>query len=81
MKDGGLDAEVFATWVNPDKYRPGERLRFALRAIRQFKNVCRRLPGTVALARSPDELEAVVESGRIAGILGIEVGGNISCNR
>lgn len=74
MREGRLDAEVFAIWTNPDKYRPGERLRFALRAIRQFKGICRLLPGTVALARSPGELEAIVSSGRIAGILGIEGG-------
>ncbi|MBN2537945.1 dipeptidase, partial [candidate division WOR-3 bacterium] len=74
MRKGKLDAEVFAIWTNPDKYRPGARLRFALRAIRQFKDVCRLLPDTVALARSPGELEAIVSSGRIAGILGIEGG-------
>ena len=74
MREGGLNAEVFAIWTNPDKYRPGERAPLVHRAIDAFLSICRRRSNRLGLARTPDELLRVVSSGRVAGVLGIEGG-------
>jgi membrane dipeptidase len=74
MREGVLNAEVFAIWTNPDKYRPGERAPLVHRAIDTFLAICRRRSNRLGLARTPNELLRVVSSGRIAGVLGIEGG-------
>ncbi|UCG41933.1 MAG: dipeptidase [candidate division WOR-3 bacterium] len=74
MREGGVDAEVFAVWTNPKLFGPGQRLRFVLKAIREFKAICRREPAALCLALAPTDISAAKAYGRIAGILGVEGG-------
>jgi membrane dipeptidase len=74
MREGGVDAEVFAIWTNPKLLGPGQRLRFVLKAIAEFKTICSRNPGTLCLALKPKDIAVARAAGRIAGILGVEGG-------
>ena len=73
MREGGLDAEVFAIWTNQRVFRSGQRLRFVLKALRDFKAVCRRDRG-LGLALDPNDVFSARSEARIAGILGVEGG-------
>lgn len=74
MKEGGITAQVFAVWTNPETLKPGERAAFVHKAIDAFENICRTVPQDIGPACTPDEMMTLVGSGRIAGILGIEGG-------
>ncbi len=74
LREGGVNAQVFAIWTNPDLFRPGKRATFVLKAIDEFKRICRRYPKEIALALSPGDVRTIRASGRIAGILGVEGG-------
>ncbi|MEO0080916.1 MAG: dipeptidase [candidate division WOR-3 bacterium] len=74
MKEGGITAQVFAVWTNPETFKPSERAPFVHKAMDAFEDICRTVPKEIGPARTPDEMIALVESGRIAGILGIEGG-------
>jgi len=74
MKKGGVNAQVFAVWTSPEQFKPGERAPFVHKAIDAFESLCRAVPGEIGQARTPDEILSVVNSGRVAGILGIEGG-------
>lgn len=74
MREAGVDAEVFAIWTNPKLFGPTQRLRFVLKAIAEFKAICRRNPDTLSLALEPGDVPAAKAAGRIAGILGVEGG-------
>ncbi len=74
LKQGGVNAQVFAIWTNPDLFKPGKRATFVLKAIDAFKRICRRCPEDIALALGPGDIRTIRASGRIAGILGVEGG-------
>lgn len=74
MKEGGIAAQVFAVWTNPETFQPGERAAFVHKAVDAFENICRTVPQKIGQARTPEEMTTLVTSGRIAGILGVEGG-------
>ena len=74
MREGGVNAQVFAVWNNPLVFRRGQRLGFVLRACAAFRRICRSRADTIALALGPGDVDRIVSSGRIAGILGVEGG-------
>jgi len=74
MKEAGVTGQVFAIWTNPDKTKPDERAPFVLKAVDAFEDICRHCPDDITIARNPDEMLAANESGRTAGILGVEGG-------
>ncbi len=74
MKEGGITAQVFAVWTNPETLKPGERAVFVHKALDAFEDICRTVPQEIGPAHTPDEMMKLVKFGRIAGILGIEGG-------
>lgn len=72
LRGGGVDAAVFAIWPNPRLLRPHRYARFVLAALETLEHICARESASIALARSPEELSAIVASGRIAAIVAIE---------
>ncbi len=74
MKAAGVTGQVFAVWTNPEKTRPGERAPFVHRAIDTLASICQTPAPGIGLARTPDEMRALNESGRIAALLGVEGG-------
>ncbi len=70
---GGLFAEFFAVWVDPNEYQG----RFAQRALELIDSVheqVRRHPGELALCCSAGEILQAMQDGRFAMLLGLEGG-------
>ncbi len=74
MKEGGVTGQVFAIWVSPTELKPGEYADFVLKGADAFDDVLGRAGDSLARARTPDEFQRVVGSGRVAAILGAEGG-------
>lgn len=79
LRAGGVDALWLSIFVHSD-YVPrgpqeaGRATARALAMIDAVEEQLRRHPGQLALARTADEVRAVVASGRIAALLGLEGG-------
>jgi membrane dipeptidase len=73
MREGGLDAEFFAVYIDPEP-RPGMAVRRALAQIEAIHALARKYPRDVALATRAAEVRDIVASGRIAALIGLEGG-------
>ena len=73
LKEGGVDAEFFAIWVQPS-YSPDHAARRALRLIDKLYQIVGRNSDRMVLAKSPDDIRAASEAGKVAALLGIEGG-------
>ncbi len=73
MREGGLDAEFFAVYME-EETRPGMAVRRALDQIQAIHALCAKYPKDVALATRADDVARIVESGRIAALIGVEGG-------
>ncbi|MBI4481469.1 MAG: membrane dipeptidase [Acidobacteria bacterium] len=73
MKEGGLDAQFFAVWVDSVFSGP-VAIKQTLRLIDCVNQLVARYPDRVVLARTAEEVEAAALSGRIAALMGIEGG-------
>lgn len=74
MRAGGLAAEVFAIWVDPELKAPGGFFGYVESVLDSFERFALDAADAVWPARSPAELEAIAGSGRIAAVLGVEGG-------
>ncbi|MCI0724671.1 MAG: dipeptidase [Acidobacteria bacterium] len=77
MKKGGLHTVFFTVWAAQQKRTPkayAEAKRQALHVFEDIHGVVRRCGDTVGLARTPEEVERIVGSGRLAVVIGIENG-------
>lgn len=77
MKAGGLDAVfeiVFTRQVERTKGNREEARREALKHFRKIREAVRRCRDEVELARTPEDVERIVGSGRLAVAIGIENG-------
>jgi membrane dipeptidase len=72
LQEGGVNGQVFAIWPSPEKFRSGEFSGFALGACAAFTGICGRVPAKLAHARTPEEFDAAVQAGKVAGVLGVE---------
>jgi membrane dipeptidase len=74
MRQGGLDAQFFAIWVEPADF-PRERF-FAEteRQIAAVRALTERSGGAIALARTAAEVRQNARQGRLSALLGIEGG-------
>jgi membrane dipeptidase len=73
MREGGLDAEFFAVYVE-EETRPGMAVRRALDQIEAIRALCEKYPKDIALATRASEVVQIVKSGRIAALIGLEGG-------
>jgi membrane dipeptidase len=79
LRQGGVDLQFFAVWVDPVflPRQPGERDRSFERAtalLDAFDREMTRHPTQIAAARTAAEARAIVSGGRIAAALGVEGG-------
>lgn len=75
MKKGGLDAAFFIAYVGQGEMTPealdaGRRESFG--KLLAVHRMAERYPDLVAVARTPDDVRAIVGSGRIAALIGME---------
>lgn len=72
-RDGGIDVQVFAVWVDTI-YGPHHAGRRALQQIDALYGVLGRYPDRIALARTVDDVRRIAGSGRLAALIAIEGG-------
>src|SRR5437762_1688099 len=75
-KEGGVDAQVFAVWVDTI-FVPHHAARRALRQIDAFHALLERYPLRISLARSAGDVRRIATEGKLAALLAIECGAAI----
>jgi membrane dipeptidase len=75
-KEGGLDAQFFSIWVEPQLFGGGgagamKRADIQIEAVR---NLAATHPETWEVATNPDDVRRVAASGKIAALMGLEGG-------
>lgn len=73
MREGGLDAEFFAIYME-EETRPGMAVRRALDQIEAVRTLCEKYPKDIALATTAADVRSIVASGRVAALMGVEGG-------
>jgi membrane dipeptidase len=76
LRAGGVGAQFWSVYV-PCSLTGGDAVAATLEQIDFVARFVERYPGALAAARTADEVEAVVESGRIASLMGMEGGHSI----
>jgi len=71
LRDGGVDVQVLPVFVD-EEFRPEGALRQTLRMIECAHVIAEGNPGEVRLCRDGAEIDAALESGRIALVLALE---------
>jgi membrane dipeptidase len=74
MKEGGVNGQLFAVWVDPNGMKKGEYVPFVERSLAALEKLALDAADDLWLVRSPDEFRAVTASGRIAAIAAVEGG-------
>lgn len=76
-KEGGLDAPFMSIYI-PSRYQTsGGAKAYADELIDLVESICEKSPDKFAVAKSPDEVEAIVATGKIAFPMGMENGAGI----
>ena len=75
IREGGLDAQFFSIYMGAQT-EPGSALRKARTRIAAFRRMLERNADRVEQASSAEDIRRIVESGKLAALLGIE-GGHI----
>jgi membrane dipeptidase len=73
MREGGLDAEFFAIYMDREP-RPGMAVKRALGQIDAIRATCAKYPTDIALATTAAEVRAIVKAGRVAALIALEGG-------
>lgn len=71
---GGVDAQVFAVWVNPSIYPADTSFEWANAEIDALYELEKKVPDRFELIRTYDDLVRIERSGKLAGIIGVEGG-------
>ncbi len=73
IREGGLDAEFFAIYMEREP-RQGMAVKKSLQLIEAVHALARKYPQDVALATTADDVRRIVQSGRLAALMGMEGG-------
>jgi membrane dipeptidase len=73
MREGGLDAEFFAIYMEEEP-RPGMAVKRALAQIEAVLTLCEKYSSDIALATTAEDVRRIAASGRIAALMGLEGG-------
>lgn len=73
FRDGGVDAQVFAVWIDT-LYVPDHAIRRSIQLIEAFHRLLDCHPDQVALARTAADVRSAVGAGKLAALLSIEGG-------
>ena len=73
LREGGVDAQVFAVWTSP-KIGPEAQVPRVLRMIDALHGQLAKYPDQMELAQSAGDIRRISNAGKIAAILGVEGG-------
>jgi membrane dipeptidase len=76
MKEGGLDAQFFAIWVEPEYYGAGGQsaMRRADAQIEAIRALATKHPETWELATTAADIRRIASEGKLAALIGLEGG-------
>ncbi len=74
LREGGVDVQFFAVWPDPGKYYPGKMFSQALHMIDRLDALIEANQDRMELARSAEDIDRIVASGRLAACIGVEGG-------
>jgi membrane dipeptidase len=75
MKEGGLDAQFFSIWVEPQLFGGGERaVERADKQIAAVRSLAEKHPETWELAGSAEDVRRIAGEGKLAALMGLEGG-------
>jgi len=77
LKMGGVDAQFFVLWPDPDQKKQMGMYAQAVRVLDTLDALIDRNPQRIALCRTPDDIEKTVAQNKIAALIGLEGGSAI----
>jgi membrane dipeptidase len=73
-REGGLDAQFFSIWINPETVKPDSWFAESVRQIEAVQEMARKNAGAVALARTAADVRANAARGVFSVLFGVEGG-------
>ena len=73
-REGGLDAQFFSIWINPETVKPDAWFAESVRQIEAVQGMARKNQATVALARTAADVRANAARGVFSVLFGVEGG-------
>lgn len=77
LRKGGVGAQFWSVYVPSETMRKGTALNDTLEQIEIVKTMIARYPDVFEQARTADDVERIVKSGKIASLMGVEGGHSI----
>jgi len=74
LKEGGVDLQVFAVWVNPDRYLPDSSFIRANEMIDSLYAVATRAPDRISITETYADLLINERKGVLSAVIGVEGG-------
>ncbi len=71
---GGMDAQVFAVWVNPSEFLPDRAFSQANKMINALERVVAAIPEKMGIADCYADLIQLEQEGKLAAVIGVEGG-------
>ncbi len=71
---GGMDAQVFAVWVNPSEFLPDRAFSQANKMIDALERIAAAAPEKMGIADCYAELIQLEQEGKLAAVIGVEGG-------
>jgi len=76
LREGGVGAQFWSVWV-PAGLAPGDAVQATLEQIDAVHRLVAAYPDRLAFARTGDDVRAIMATGRIASLIGVEGGHSI----
>src|SRR5215831_18397142 len=73
-REGGLDAQFFSIWVDPDLFGGAGAMKRADMQIEAVRNLTAKHPEAWELATTAEDVRRIAASGKIAALMGLEGG-------
>jgi membrane dipeptidase len=80
LKEGGMDAQIFAVWPNPGIYMPDRMYSHSIYMIDLLEDILEKNENKISLARSPQDIIRINNNDKIAILIGVEGGTAIEDN-
>src|SRR5215475_10330649 len=77
LRKGGVGAQFWSVYVPSETMRKGTALKDTLEQIELVKTMIARYPDVFEAARTADDVERIVKTGKIASLMGVEGGHSI----
>ena len=74
FREGGLDVQLFSVWVAPAHIQRGDAYAWAVAEIDSLTAIAKRNREGFTIVRNSRELDAAVQSSKLAGIIALEGG-------